>query len=210
MNKDLKLWSGMSEIERLALKNREEHLALLRSLKIDQVKEDVIRVVEELKPKKKPKPVKRVYKNIPSSRPWMKKNRMLQKLGIDFLLRKSRRLEELNTDLSLRKSRRIEKLNVNLSECVRDAKAIAKAEKKAEENIKKKDFIWTSKEISTYECDLSSNADNRYVSRFPFMKIDEVAKVVPSRITAMALNPLPDRIIVTAADVSGNMSFWKV
>ncbi|KFM83314.1 hypothetical protein X975_17844, partial [Stegodyphus mimosarum] len=43
------------------------------------------------------------------------------------------------------------------------------------------------------------------------MKIDDskVAKVVPARITTMALNPLPDRIIVTAADKYGNMGFWK-
>ncbi|KFM83429.1 hypothetical protein X975_18214, partial [Stegodyphus mimosarum] len=61
-NKNLKQWSGMSEIERLALKNREEHLALLRSLKIQEAKEDFIQAVEGLKPKRKPKPVKRVYK----------------------------------------------------------------------------------------------------------------------------------------------------
>ncbi|XP_035223978.1 WD repeat-containing protein 76-like isoform X2 [Stegodyphus dumicola] len=203
-NKDLKPWSGVSEIERLALKNREEHLALLRSLKIEQAKEDFIQAVEELKPKMKPKPVKRVYKSKPSSPP------------------------------VLRKSKRLAKMSVDLSEGALYAKAIEKAEEEAEEIIKKeippilpfkdalhskgvyedfdKDFRWASNENSTYECDLSSNADNRYVSRFPFMKVDEskVAKVVPARITAMALNPLPDRIIVTAADKYGNMGFWKV
>ncbi|PRD28211.1 UNVERIFIED_CONTAM: wdr76 [Trichonephila clavipes] len=51
-----------------------------------------------------------------------------------------------------------------------------------------------------------------YVSHFKNMKIDEsrVAKVVNGRITAMAIHPMQEKIIVSVGDNLGAVGFWHV
>ncbi|XP_054719663.1 LOW QUALITY PROTEIN: WD repeat-containing protein 76-like [Uloborus diversus] len=137
--------SHLSPYEKMILKNKQEKMKFLQSLKIDEAKEDFTSSVRKIKPVRKP--VKRVNKKFKP------------------------------TFTPIRKSRRLAKLDVDLSE---DA--------------------------------LYYNAVNKGKSRGRDLKLseDNIAKVVPARISSMDIHPHPQNVIVCAGSKYGSMGFWNV
>ncbi|XP_071041328.1 WD repeat-containing protein 76 isoform X5 [Parasteatoda tepidariorum] len=185
----------LSEFERLAQKNRAEREAFLQSLKINEIKEEFVKSVESIA-KSKPKPRISTFKKHKPVDP-----------------------------TPLRKSRRLAKLDIDLSEQALYAKAVAEAssaenveEKKLPSTYPFEEAISTKDDCSefinnfdfTMVDDIKYNLD--YASNFKHMKIGEsnVAKLVPTRITSMAIHPASDKVMVIAGSKYGHLGFWNV
>ncbi|PRD25250.1 UNVERIFIED_CONTAM: wdr76 [Trichonephila clavipes] len=183
--------SKPSEYEKMIQKNREEQMAFLESLRMTEVKEEFKEAVRSLKP---PKPRKiKVAKAVQAQR------------------------------VPTRKSLRLAKVDIDLSEEAMAARAVAAAEKELEE-VKLEpvlsfrnaitgdaydDFVHDFENIDFKG---STKPFKDYVSHFKNMKIDEsrVAKVVNGRITAMAIHPMQEKIIVSVGNKYGAVGLWNV
>ncbi|GFT57364.1 WD repeat-containing protein 76 [Nephila pilipes] len=180
----------LSEYEKMIQKNREEQMAFLESLKMNEVKEEFKEAVRRLKPSK-PKKVKSP---------------------------KAVQMPQVPT----RKSLRLAKIDIDLSEAAIEARALAESEK---ELMKELPPVLSFEEAITGENvydDFVHDFDNmdfkiaepfyNYTSHFKTMKIDEtkIAKVVNGRITAMAIHPVKEKIIVCVGNKYGAVGLWDV
>ncbi|GFQ66987.1 WD repeat-containing protein 76 [Trichonephila clavata] len=183
--------SKLSEYEKMIQKNREEQIAFLESLRMTEVKEEFKEAVRSLKPRK-PKKIK-----VP----------------------KAVQAQQLPT----RKSLRLAKIDIDMSEEAMAARAVAEAEKELKE-VKLEpvlsfkdaitlddydDFVHHFKDIDFKG---SAKPFKDYVSHFKSMKIDEsrVARVVNGRITAVAIHPMQEKIIVSVGNKFGAVGLWHV
>ncbi|GBM68427.1 WD repeat-containing protein 76, partial [Araneus ventricosus] len=183
----------LSEYEKMVQKNRDEKMAFLQSLKMDEVKEDLNEAIRNLKPKRLPR----------------KSNT------------KSPKSASTSED-PIRKSLRLAEVHIDFSEAALEARALAGVGKE----IKKKlSPILTFEEAITkdniyadFVCDYDDldfktpKPFTDYVSCFKNMKIDKskIAKVVNGMITAIAVHPMKEKVIVSAGNKCGAIGFWHV
>ncbi|GIY39138.1 WD repeat-containing protein 76, partial [Caerostris darwini] len=184
----------VSEYEKMIQKNKDEKIAFLQSLKMDEVKQGLHEAFHNLERRGRPK---------------------------NYSVKRSKDLAK-KPAIPVRKSLRLAKVDIDLSEEAVAARAMALAEKEVEE--KELPPILSFKEAITNEDvyddfvinfeDLDFKASkpiNDYVSHFKKMKIDDskIAKVVHGRITAMAFHPMKEKLIVSVGNKYGAVGFWN-
>ncbi|XP_071041327.1 WD repeat-containing protein 76 isoform X3 [Parasteatoda tepidariorum] len=216
----------LSEFERLAQKNRAEREAFLQSLKINEIKEEFVKSVESIA-KSKPKPrISTFKKHKPVDPTPLRKSRRLAKLDIDLseqalyakAVAEASSAENVEEKIKLkyRKLKKIHRSPLAYSKPldVSYSKAVTKLPSTYpfEEAISTKDDC--SEFINNFDFtmvdDIKYNLD--YASNFKHMKIGEsnVAKLVPTRITSMAIHPASDKVMVIAGSKYGHLGFWNV
>ncbi|GFV73367.1 WD repeat-containing protein 76 [Trichonephila clavipes] len=183
--------SEPSEYEKMIQKNRKEQMAFLESLRMTEAKEEFKEAVRSLKPPK-PKRIK-----VPEGA-------------------QAERVPICN-------SLRLAEVDIDLSEAAFVARAVVAAEEKLEEvklepvlsfknAITRDVYDDFARDFENMDFKGSTKPFKDYVSHFKNMKIDEsrVAKVVNGRITAMAIHPMQEKIIVSVGDNLGAVGFWHV
>jgi len=83
------------------------------------------------------------------------------------------------------------------------------------ETTESKSDIEFFKVISTFQCpknkdEISSFDDYREMSRHLSLKEEDVAKLTPSRITAIFMHPSTSKVLVVAGDTNGFAGLWNV
>ncbi|CAL1292699.1 unnamed protein product [Larinioides sclopetarius] len=185
----------LTEYEKMIQKNKDEKLSFLQSLKMNEVKEDLNKAIRNLKPKRPPKGDIKSSKSVSTPQIPTRKSRRLQKVDLDEERRKKVSRKALHTRASSMLGIKIEK----------ELSPILTFKETFIENNTYADFVRDFDDLDF----TTPKPFADYVSCFTNMKLKtKIRKVIPGSIRAMALHPMKEKVIGSAGNEYGAISFW--